>query len=663
MMLPLSTSRLSILGAALAVTGTSWATPGPQSSAARAASPSALPGANEGPLAWGDFDGDHLSDAVSVLPDGSLRLFRNTGDGALSDITEAAGLGDVVGASAALLADLDGDGRADLFLGGQASSRLLLSTGTSFLDISAGSSLAELAGVRTVRALDYDDDGRIDLLVSGLAQSALMHGLGAGLFERVEVSLAGERLAWSGWPAAATRSESASAPGITSLTVEGANQLSFDVPLAGFGGLGGSGSGASASTSGSAVPVGPGTPIAPLLACAGSLLDQATSSCLDASSVPTLGMLYPLSNDFFVQSGTGNVGIGTTNPATKLNIDGPGDAGLSGDGIFMIGSKTARNYVFDGEEFMTRNNGAPSKMSINYEGGDVTIAGSGAASNVGIGTQNPSTKFHVAGSSRIEGRLTVNQDFVAEGQVALGRSSVYSNVALEVQGQGVDDYVVDANSDDIDGFATAVFAETSFGGGVSPWGAAVWAKSNAAAYDAVYAEGDMTTSGAKAFVQPHPSDSSREIRFVCLEGNESGTYFRGKTTLVGGVARIQVPEDFRLVSEAEGLTVQLTAMGPAQVWLASYDLNEVLIAGTDDIEVHYMINGVRRGFADFETMRTNTHFRPRTAGERFGNQYPADLQAILIENGTLNSDLTPNEATAARNGWTLVDPQLELDKR
>ncbi len=52
-----------------------------------------------------------------------------------------------------------------------------------------------------------------------------------------------------------------------------------------------------------------------------------------------------------------------------------------------------------------------------------------------------------------------------------------------------------------------------------------------------------------------------EVRFVCLEGNESGTYFRGSSRLVGGRAVIDVPEEFRLVREPEGLTVQITPRG------------------------------------------------------------------------------------------------------
>jgi hypothetical protein len=57
-------------------------------------------------------------------------------------------------------------------------------------------------------------------------------------------------------------------------------------------------------------------------AAAGHVVDQASgTSCLEASTAPTLGMLYPLSTSLNV-SGAGNVGIGTTTPVAQLNVLG-----------------------------------------------------------------------------------------------------------------------------------------------------------------------------------------------------------------------------------------------------------------------------------------------------------------------------------------------------
>ena len=183
----------------------------------------------------------------------------------------------------------------------------------------------------------------------------------------------------------------------------------------------------------------------------------------------------------------------------------------------------------------------------------------------------------------------------------------------------------------------------------------------------VFSEGDFGGTGAKYFIQPHPTDFTKEVRFVCLEGNESGTYFRGSGTLAKGRAVIEVPEEFRLVSELEGLTVQLTGIGSlAPLCIESKGLDEIVVRGAEDIEFDYFVNGVRRGFADMQLVHPNRSFVPTVRGVPFGTQYPEALRRVLVENGLLNADFTPNEAAAAAMGWTLVDPAVhaaELDAR
>ena len=77
----------------------------------------------------------------------------------------------------------------------------------------------------------------------------------------------------------------------------------------------------------------------------------------------------------------------------------------------------------------------------------------------------------------------------------------------------------------------------------------------------VYASGDFGGTGRKYFIQPHPTDAARAVQFICLEGNESGTYFRGKAKLVNRRAEIPIPNEWRLVTEAEGITAQVTSIG------------------------------------------------------------------------------------------------------
>jgi hypothetical protein len=173
----------------------------------------------------------------------------------------------------------------------------------------------------------------------------------------------------------------------------------------------------------------------------------------------------------------------------------------------------------------------------------------------------------------------------------------------------------------------------------------------------VHCSGNFAATGTKSFVQPHPADAGKELRFVCLEGNESGTYFRGSGRVENGTVVIEVPEEFRLVTSIEGLTAMLTAVGsPARLWIASKNLEAIVVHADMDTDFDYFVNGVRLGFEEHQPIQANQSFVPSVRGVEFGTQYPDALRRILVENGTLNADFTPNELTAGANGWQLSDP-------
>jgi hypothetical protein len=195
--------------------------------------------------------------------------------------------------------------------------------------------------------------------------------------------------------------------------------------------------------------------------------------------------------------------------------------------------------------------------------------------------------------------------------------------------------------------------------GVSGGGYGVYGSNqpgNTSAY-AVFAAGRFGASGTKAFIQPHPDDASRAIQFICLEGNESGTYFRGTTRLANGMAEIPIPEEWKLVSESDGITVQVTPREPVVLCVPTKTRERILVRGTGDCEFDYLVNGVRRGFARYEPYLENHVFRPEIRGVPYGMSCPIELRDVLVWNGTLNADYTPNEATAARLGWKLKDPE------
>jgi hypothetical protein len=170
----------------------------------------------------------------------------------------------------------------------------------------------------------------------------------------------------------------------------------------------------------------------------------------------------------------------------------------------------------------------------------------------------------------------------------------------------------------------------------------------------VYSAGDLGGNGGKFFHQPHPTDPSKEIRFACLEGNESGTYFRGSAHVEDGRAVIEIPEDFRLASEEEGITVQLTPVGALAILaIESRSAEEIVVLGSEDVEFDYMVNGVRRGFAGLETILDNHSFLPEPSewDKPAFTQFRPAYRQLLVDNGVLNADFTPNLETAERLGW------------
>ena len=163
--------------------------------------------------------------------------------------------------------DLDRDGRLDLLLlVPSGTSQLLWGTESGVFTAAgpeAGQELqAALAeGVQAAQAVDYDGDGHADLSLSTRGGEKLFRGEGRAFS-----------------PVTLTLGSSSANPGAGDSSPGGSHQS--------FG-----------------------------LGCASTIADSADpGTCISASSDPTLGMLYPLSSDLFVESGTGNVGVGNVDP-------------------------------------------------------------------------------------------------------------------------------------------------------------------------------------------------------------------------------------------------------------------------------------------------------------------------------------------------------------
>ena len=188
-----------------------------------------------------------------------------------------------------------------------------------------------------------------------------------------------------------------------------------------------------------------------------------------------------------------------------------------------------------------------------------------------------------------------------------------------------------------DGYLATTFGVDPSGGGPN------WA---------VFGQGDIGASGTKYFVDPHPTDSSKVIGYIALEGPEAGTYFRGRARFQRGLAVIRVPEDFRLVTDAEGLTVQVTPMGGmATFGVVKADLNEVVVQASRDLEFSYLVQGVRATSRRRSPIFEDGMFRPTSADAKMPEWLTERQKQRLVQNGTYKADGTVNSETARRNGW------------
>jgi hypothetical protein len=169
---------------------------------------------------------------------------------------------------------------------------------------------------------------------------------------------------------------------------------------------------------------------------------------------------------------------------------------------------------------------------------------------------------------------------------------------------------------------------------------------------AVYGAGNIGASGTKYFVEPHPTDPTLTIRYISLEGSEAGTYFRGRGQFQNGLATIEVPEDFRLVTDSEGLSVQVTPIGEmASVAVVQIGLDRIVVKGSRNVEFFYTVNGVRRTFRDTKPIARGYEFVPPKRDATIPLYLSDEQKRSLIANGTYKPDGTVNMETARRLGW------------
>lgn len=125
-------------------------------------------------------------------------------------------------------------------------------------------------------------------------------------------------------------------------------------------------------------------------------------------------------------------------------------------------------------------------------------------------------------------------------------------------------------------------------------------------------DGDFWATGTKHFRIPHPEDpENKSIQYASVEAPEIILKIRGRATLVKGTATIQLPHHWGLVTETEGITIQLTPVDDCYGLFAprvgmrrdSFKVKE-LMGGDSNAEFMWEVTAVRKGYADFNPIQT-----------------------------------------------------------
>jgi hypothetical protein len=133
---------------------------------------------------WFDYDEDGDFDLYAAHMDGHANALYRNDDGKFTDVAEAAGVAwggrapkDAAnGTVRPCVADVDGDGRFDLFMANYGPNGLSLNRGAGkFEDVSAAWGIAIDARYDTCAFADVDHDGRIDLYVNGTVTGGVSH--------------------------------------------------------------------------------------------------------------------------------------------------------------------------------------------------------------------------------------------------------------------------------------------------------------------------------------------------------------------------------------------------------------------------------------------------------------------------------------------------------
>ena len=277
-----------------------------------------------------------------------------------------------------------------------------------------------------------------------------------------------------------------------------------------------------------------------------------------------------------IQNG-GNVGIGTTNPAFKLQVQTPAVptnstyvVGLdvtrpnSANRGFTVGSNSAADTwtlgahnadIQLGHTFGTDTGGQPAFYP------DVTIKHSDqSVGSVGIGTSSPQTNLHVYGSgvdngiaiARIGG-LSNNTSILQLAETQNGSGEMTYGFSMRADGGAgggsTNDFQLRYHNNSTAGVVGFTMDRISGNVGIG----------TGSPNHKLEVNGSFAAT-TKSFLIDHPTKENMRLQYGALEGPENGVYVRGRSTY----KIIDLPDYWTNLVDEETITVQLTPIGSHQ---------------------------------------------------------------------------------------------------